>query len=91
MVNGVGQLLLRPFRFLVEIGDARFQFRDREAIEVLPCQQGQGIVTRATRKIVVVVHGLNVDPQGGAVNKLLVQERVRKGSVFWPTSTSRRT
>lgn len=70
MVNGPGQRLPRPVRFGIQVSDACFQFGDREAIKVLPCQQGQSIATHATRKIVVVVHRLNVDALGAGVNKL---------------------
>jgi len=68
MVNGVFHLFAGSHDFTFERGDARFQFGDRQRIEVLPDQLGQCVIR--TRRGVVQVHaGANVDRGADDVNK----------------------
>jgi NADPH2:quinone reductase len=69
MVNGAFDFGPGPRDLGLERGDPRLELGDRERVEILADERGEGIVSPLRRQAVVRVHAGKVDRQRVAVNK----------------------
>lgn len=71
MLNGAFSLSSDARDLGLQRVDPRLQFLDREGIEILTRQRGDGIVGAFGQEI-VLIHGDSVDPYRSPVNKALL-------------------